>query len=239
MSKLSTKKYEGDLANAVRHFWQTRRTQKAGKKKTDQGNRSAVTGGKQLDGFVNLLTKVAIDAGVPAECIFTKGSILPGYFRPTKNWDFIIVSPFGKLIAVIEFKSHVGSFGNNFNNRTEEALGSAVDLWTAFREQSFPQTTPPWIGYLMLAEKTNKSIAPVKIRSPHFQVREEFTNKSYLERYLLFCQKLMLEKHYSSTCLIWSESENNFGSLDSETSINSFLLSFMGFLQGKINDFKK
>ena len=40
----------------------------------------------------------------------------------------------GRLLAVIELKSQVGpSFGNNFNNRTEEAIGSAVDFWTAYR----------------------------------------------------------------------------------------------------------
>ena len=40
-----------------------------------------------------------------------------------------------QLIAALEFKSQVGpSFGNNFNNRTEEAIGTAHDLWTAYRE---------------------------------------------------------------------------------------------------------
>jgi len=35
----------------------------------------------------------------------------------------------GRLIAALEFKSHVGpSFGNNFNNRAEEAIGTAHDL---------------------------------------------------------------------------------------------------------------
>ena len=60
-----------------------------------------------------------------------------------KDWDFLIISLANQLIAAIEFKSQVGSFGNNFNNRTEEALGSAVDLWTAFKEKGFPQTVPP------------------------------------------------------------------------------------------------
>lgn len=51
------------------------------------GNRSAVTGGKQLDGFITLLRQVAIDIGVPAHCIYIKGNHIPGYFRPTKDWD--------------------------------------------------------------------------------------------------------------------------------------------------------
>jgi hypothetical protein len=59
---------------------------------------------------------------------------LPGFFRPTKLWDMLVIHE-GKLIAAIELKSQVGpSFGNNFNNRTEEAIGNAHDLWTAYRE---------------------------------------------------------------------------------------------------------
>jgi hypothetical protein len=43
-----------------------------------------------------------------------------------------------ELIAAMEFKSQIGhSFGNNFNNRTEEALGSATDIWAANREGAF------------------------------------------------------------------------------------------------------
>lgn len=87
-----------------------------------------------MDGFVELLAKVATDMGIPQNRIYTKRNQLPGYFRPTKDWDFLIVSPTNKLIAAIEFKSQVGSFGNNFNNRTEEALGSAVDLWKNSRK---------------------------------------------------------------------------------------------------------
>jgi hypothetical protein len=54
----------------------------------------------------------------------------PGFFRPTKHWDMLVVYR-GELVAALEFKSQVGpSFGNNFNNRSEEAIGTAHDLWT-------------------------------------------------------------------------------------------------------------
>jgi hypothetical protein len=55
--------------------------------------RAAVTGGKQLNGFINLMRKISIDTGIPKESIYTKANIIPGYFRPTKAWDFFIVSP--------------------------------------------------------------------------------------------------------------------------------------------------
>jgi hypothetical protein len=236
--EFSIDKYQKALKKAISHFWNTRNKQTVGGSKSDQGNRSAVTGGKQLDGFIDLVTKVAVDIGVPKECIYSKGNKIPGYFRPTKDWDVLIISPKGKLISVIEFKSQVGSFGNNFNNRTEEALGSAVDLWTAFKENGYPQKQPPWVGYLMLVEKSEKSTTEVRIQEPHFKVRDEFHNTSYIDRYALFCQKLMQERHYSGTCLLWTDSEKKFGTVDEELSLNSFLLSYMGFLQGKLNEFK-
>jgi hypothetical protein len=64
----------------------------------------------------------------------------------------------GKLIAAIEAKSQVGpSFGNNFNNRTEEAMGSALDLWTAYREGAFHTSPHPFLGYFFLLEDCQAS----------------------------------------------------------------------------------
>jgi len=88
-----------------------------------------------MDGFIGLFAGLIRNAGAPEAAIFRKTKIeLPGFFRPTKEWDMLVVVN-GHLLAAIEAKSQVGpSFGNNFNNRTEEAIGSAVDLWTAYRE---------------------------------------------------------------------------------------------------------
>lgn len=239
MNKLTTDKYQKQLSKAVKHFWQTRQNQSKGKKKTDQGNRSSVTGGKQLDGFIELLVQVSVDLGVPERCIYTKGNILPGFFRPAKDWDLLIITPMNQLIAVIELKSQVGSFGNNFNNRTEEALGSAIDLWTAFREKGFPQTQQPWLGYAIIVQKSKKSTSEVRLLEPHYKVRPEFQKTSYLDRYVLFCKKLMQERHYSSTALLSTTEKMDFDYPDDEISFDSFLLSFMGFIQGKLKDFSK
>ena len=121
--KIEINKYQSHIKNAIEIFWNTRNKQKNVR---DAGNRSAVTGGKQLDGFIDLLSCVAIDLEIPKECIYTKGNHIPGYFRPTKDWDMLIISPNKKLIAVVELKPQVGSFSNNFNNRTEESVGNAI-----------------------------------------------------------------------------------------------------------------
>lgn len=233
--------YTDLIDKAVAYFWDTRNKQlgsQINREVKDAGNRGAVTGGKQMDGFVALLTKVALDNGIPQNCIFTKSNQLPGYFRPTKDWDFLIISPSKKLIAVLEFKSQVGSFGNNFNNRTEEVLGSAVDLWTAFRENVFPNQQAPWVGYLMTVERSNKSISQVRVTEPHFKVLEEFKNTSYIDRYAILCRKLILERHYTSTALLWTSDKDTYGIVSEDISIETFLSTFAGYIQGVSNEFK-
>lgn len=239
---MDLEKYEPLLRDAIRLFWETRNSQKnaqSEKEIKDTGNRSSVTGGKQLDGLLKLLYVVATDLGIPKDCIFIKGNQLPGYFRPTKDWDMLIITPSKKLVAVIELKSQVGSFGNNFNNRTEEALGSATDLWTAYREKAFPNQPAPWLGYLIIVEKSQKSTSPVRISEPYFKVFNEFQNTSYLDRYKLFCQKLMLERLYSQTCLIWVTDDHQFGDLEASISIRAFLGSFIGHLTGQLHEFNQ
>lgn len=229
--------YQKLVKSAIKEFWETRTTQKG--KTADATNRSAVTGGKQFDGFLKLLTRVALDLGIPSDCIYIKANQLPGYFRPTKEWDFLILTPSGKLLVAIELKSQVGSFGNNFNNRTEEALGSALDIWTAYRENAFPNQASPWLGYLFVLERSAKSSAPVRITQPYFKVFPEFENTSYEDRYKIFCQKLMLERHYSHCGLIWTTADHKYGVIDDNLSIDSFIAALKGHLLGQLHELKK
>ena len=114
----------------------------------------------------------------------------------------------GQLVAAIEAKSQVGpSFGNNFNTRTEEAMGSALDLWTAFREQAFGSKVRPWIGYTFLLEDCVRSTCPIAVKEPHFKVFAEFRDSSYAKRYELFCRRLVLERHYDASSFMMSNAE--------------------------------
>jgi len=148
-------------------------------------------------------TDLIVDAGIPRSCVFRgKDCRLPGFFRPTKEWDLIVVRN-KTLLAAIEVKSQAGpSFGNNFNNRTEEALGSALDLWTAYRERAFLASPQPFLGYFFLLEDCERSRTPVQVWEPHFKVFQEFVGASYQRRYELFCRKLVLERHYSAAAFI-------------------------------------
>lgn len=196
---------------AIKFYWDTRSKQLQKQRDaggTDQGLRSAVTGGAQMDGFIELLTKLVTEAGIDRSHIHYKESLeLPGYFRPNRKWDFIVVVN-GQLVAALEAKSQVGpSFGNNFNNRTEEAMGSALDLWTAFREKAFGSKVRPWIGYMFLLEDCAPSIRPVSVKEAHFKVFPEFRDSSYAKRYELFCRRLVLERHYDAAAFLMSNAK--------------------------------
>lgn len=198
---------------AVRHFWLTRDTQQKRQKvqgRTDQGTRGSATGGAHLDGFLDLLTQVIVDAGIPAGAIHRDKAkrVLPGYFRPAKEWDLLIVVE-NQVIAIVELKSHAGSFGNNYNNRTEEALGNATDLWTAFEAGAFRPSSRPWLGYFMLLEERygkKSSMDPLKDKKyPHFDIFQEFKGTSYSQRYELFCLRLLRRRLYDGACFLLSE----------------------------------
>ena len=200
------------LREAVARFWSSRETQaqKQGAKSgvRDAGARAAVTGGSQMDGFVELVRDLLEQSGVDKPVIYCERRVeLPGWFRPEKKWDLLVVVD-GCLIAAIEFKSQVGSFGNNYNNRTEEALGSAVDLWAAYREGAFKPSSRPWLGYVMLLEESPASTRPVKAQEPHFKVFEEFKEASYARRYEILLTKLVRERLYDATCFLMSNSSD-------------------------------
>lgn len=231
-------RYDKEISEAVKYFWLKREEQSRMQGQStgvkDYGNRGSVTGGKQLDGFIALITNELMKFGLSSDMIFTKKTILPGYYRPTKEWDIVVVIE-DQLIATIELKSHIGpSFGKNFNNRIEEALGSASDIWTAYREGAFKLTTKPWLGYFLLLEKHNKSMKPVMNREPHFQTFPEFRNASYKDRYEIFCRKLLRERVYDASCFIVTEREGGKKGRYEEPSEDINFLNFMSSLGGKI-----
>lgn len=204
---LNLTNYDKQAQDAVKAFWGNR--EEAKKKqvaagKIDQGERAGVTGGKNLDGFIALILKLVEANGLQATEVHRARKLvtLPGYFRPTKVWDVLVVCD-GRLIAAIELKSHVGpSFGNNFNNRAEEAIGTGHDVQVAYREGAFGDQPKPFVGWLMVVEDAPKSRKPVRDGAHHFDVFPEFRAASYLCRYDILCQRLVKEQLYSAASVI-------------------------------------
>lgn len=196
-----------------------------------------------MDGFIDLFSSLIAKAGVPEKYIFRKKAVeLPGFFRPTKEWDLVVVKDdklLVELLVVLEAKSQVGpSFGNNFNNRTEEAMGSAVDLWTAFRERAYLNSPQPFLGSFFMLEDCEASNRPVSVQEPHFKVFPEFRNASYMKRYELFCRKLVLERHYTVTSFITSTIRDGIrGAYKTPTedlSVNRFVKALIGHVSSSI-----
>jgi hypothetical protein len=211
---MSTKREElsNAVRDAVRHFWRTRerqaKAQGARSGDRDRGARSAVTGGAHLDGFADLIRKLIVQAGISDTAVHRRTRVeLPGYYRAEKKWDLVVVVD-GRLFATVEFKAQVGpSFGNNYNNRAEEALGNATDYWAAYREGAFRASPKPWLGYLMLLEDDAGSTRPVAVAEPHFPVFEEFRDASYAKRYEILLTKMVRERLYDAACLILSPAD--------------------------------
>lgn len=231
--------YERKAREAVQAFWGNReaaRLKQIESGKADQGERAGVTAGKNMDGFIALVLDIVRANGLAHAYIHQQRAVLtlPGYFRPTKLWDLLVMHK-GKLIAAIEMKSQVGpSFGNNFNNRTEEAIGTGHDFWTAYREEAFGKQPRPFVGWLMLVEDAPGSRAAVKDRSPHFPIFKEFVGASYLKRYDLLCQKLVQEQLYTTAAVIASPRSavqtGEISAMSSMTDLKTFVTSLAGHI---------
>jgi len=232
--------YEDRAREAVKLFWGNRTAameKQIAEGKADAGARGAVTAGKNMDGFLVLVQELVRRNGLDSARICLRKGVLtlPGFFRPTKLWDMLIMHR-GQLVAAIEFKSQVGpSFGNNFNNRTEEAIGTAHDLWTAYREGALGADAPrPFLGWVMLVEDCEASRAPVRDAEPHFPVFPEFKGASYADRYDLLCKKLVQENLYTSSTFMLSprtaEDDGSFCHLHELTSLTTFVTNFAGHI---------
>ena len=238
----SLENIELEIRKAIKIFWTIRtkqaRSQGSATGIRDTGARAAVTGGAQMDGFAELVMTTLLNAGVSEEQIFHKTKMeLPGWYRAEKKWDLLVVAE-GKLAAGIELKSQVGpSFGNNFNNRTEEAIGSATDIWAAYREGAFAPSPRPWLGYLLLLEDSPKSLRPVKVTQPHFEVFPEFNGASYARRYELMLTKLVRDRLYDSACFLLSSRDSRISGDYQEPSEELKLRKWLGSLVSHVTMF--
>ena len=202
--------YDSKTKEAIQAFWGNRemaRKKQIETGKADQGERAGVTAGKNMDGFRAIVTDIVHANGLDkADILFQKKVItLPGFFRPIKQWDMLVIFK-KQLVATLEFKSHVGpSFGNNFNNRAEEAIGTAHDFWVAYREGAFGKdAVRPFVGWFILVEDSPGSKLPVYNVSPHFPLFQEFNNASYADRYNILCRKLVQEQLYTAASVVLS-----------------------------------
>jgi len=231
--------------NSIKHWWDAKKssaTKKAAKKvakkgakgkKSQGGTRDENLGGGTMDGFALVIRNFLVDLGVDPAHIFAGGhltktpSILPSFFRPSKNWDIVVIggSRFHSLprlgtstptlYAAVEFKSQDKSIGNNQNNRMEESIGNAFDFWKTYERSGFEKQLPrPWLGYLFVGKYSpEEDGVPVAVKQPHFLAMQPFRGEgnddveifkgpSYATRYIMFMRQSIGARLYDAGAFI-------------------------------------
>lgn len=179
--------------------------------KSDQGERSKVTGGKHMNPIAEAIRQDLISLGFKKNSVYYEDGCLrlPGWFRPSKDWDLLAFGD-NELLAAIELKSINSSFGNNANNRSEEALGSAVDIGHAIKNFLIPFTTqPPIIGYVLVVKMCKKSLKKSgKSKKSIYPTDKVFSHSSYFERLTILCKRLLAERLYQAVWIVGVDPEN-------------------------------
>ncbi|GEA59608.1 PaeR7I family type II restriction endonuclease [Vibrio comitans] len=236
---------ESRIQEAVNYFWHKRET-------------DGVRSGQTLDGFTALLEEVIIASGLQDIEVFTskKYTQLPGFYRPHKSWD-VVVTVQNQLLAAIELKSQVGSVGKNYNNRTEEVLGSGIDLFEATQEGAFEQEIDVFKGYIILVGDCQEANKTPKIDMPLFPVMDGFLLNeserlyyspdvngvypeskgiSYIYRYDQLCKRMMFKHMYNAASIIVSGGQGHWRSVSNKTDIRAFLEKLMSHCERQINN---
>lgn len=197
----------------------------------DTGMRSQVTSGKHLDRLIQAIVRDLEKCGMSAEDIFckNKGTELPGWFRATKKWDIVGLNE-GQLVMAIELKSICGSYGNNLNNRAEEAIGGAIDARFAVERELINRSIPPIFGYVLIVKKEDLSMVKcTNPREPHFKADSEFYERSYIERFMIMCRRLSREGLYGAVWFVVADpSEGTVEEPDQDLSYDRFIAEVTG-----------
>ncbi len=223
---------------AIASYWSTRRTQAAQSRARgilNPGLRSEVTGGQHLNELQALLVRVFVDAGIPPHLMDVKKRPIAGYFRRDKSWDIVVMVD-NRVVGIVELKSMAGDEGGkNYNNRTDEALGQAIDVWKAVERGLIDTPLRPWLGYFMLLEDNDSFNRPIAARRPVWAPDPVFNGSSYTDRYTIFFDRMVRERLLDAACLIMARK------LDGAVRFPSETLSFQSFaaaIHGRCLQFK-
>lgn len=175
----------------------------------DQGARAKVTSGNHMNGIVEVLFDDLFHSGYAMDDLFFKrGDLaLPGYFRSAKQWDLLCFDG-EDLMAAIELKSINSSFGNNQNNRAEEAIGNAVDLEFATKNGLVSRRTkPPARCYVLIVCDCEKSRKPLSVPKSRYEIDPIFKGTNYQQRFEIMCSRLLDERLYEAVWLVFVDPE--------------------------------
>jgi hypothetical protein len=158
------------IAEAVATFWSGR----------IQGTQTAVHDRAFLELIAGDLTAKGYAPHV-AQGISDAAARIGGYFRASKSWDIVCRDDEGRLSVAIEFKSQVDSYGNNENNRYEEALGSGLDARARYGHAVL-------LGFVLVLCDEEATTRPTTM--VHDEIHPEFRRTSHVDRRALFARRL-------------------------------------------------
>lgn len=238
MSALAVPDYEPAFARAMAEFWtiKTNQQQAADQAGTSAGATSgSVRAAKHMAPFEDLIRQVVSDAGVMVDLEPSETVYLPGFYRETKSWD-VVLQYKGHALAIVEAKSQGSSLANNFNNRVEEAIGQAVDVWKSHERGLLVSTIRPWIGYVMIVEETERTIEPKHLLAGKavpagMLVDPAFDGLSYAKRYAMAFKRLDQERLLDATCVAITNRSASYSYPDEWLSFNGFAAQLWGRCQ--------
>lgn len=219
------------LQSAVETFWTKRDEQIAKLKEGAAGG--AARANSHMRAFELLVSKVFRDAGIPNACIKIGKPTLPGYYRVSKQWDLVVIYE-GHLVAAIEFKSQVGSVGKNYNNRFEEALGSATDVKAAQEEYAAYGEIPPWLAYVFVLQESTETERSPRIKTL-FQHDGAFDGLSYSQRYQLMIKRFLNHNIYHAGWFLTTKRSPDTGVTYVEPLPTACAATFVQAIKGRVN----
>ena len=230
--------YEEAFADAIQDFWMVKNNQQAAANlagRSDGGTSGSVRAGKHMASFELLIRQVVEDAGIEPDSASSDTLYLPGFYRETKSWD-VVLQYRGHALAIVEAKSQGSSLANNFNNRVEEAIGQAADVWKSHERGFLISGLRPWVGYLMIVEETTKTTDPKhllggKAVPAGMKVDPAFDGMSYAERYATAFKRLDQERMLDATCVAITSGPESYEYPNEWLSFNGFAAQLWGRCQ--------
>lgn len=154
-----------------------------------------------------LVEDLLIRTGFPRSGIQRSGKVaLTGSCLGATTWD-LLVSDGDRLLAALQVRSApAAGFTDDFNARTEDALSRALDVWNAFGAGALEHH--PWLGYILMLEGCGYPNLPPG-SAQEIAVNTQGKDLANLDRYRIFCKRLVRERLYDAACFVTSSSDPN------------------------------
>ena len=165
---------DSEIASAAAEFWTAR----------EHGTQAA----RHDRIFLELLARELTSLGWPAQISRSfndTSTVIAGHFRAAKSWDVVCRDSADQPRICIEFKSQVDSYGNNENNRYEEALGSGLDV----RAHAHDRGAQVALGFFFVICDEPASRSITRERLPDLD--PAFASTSHVDRRIVFAQRIV------------------------------------------------